>query len=130
MFGFKIKIFYEIMWFNAINLQKTSSSSIHLIVFLLRCKSKHNYSSGLVYLWVNWVCLFLVVKSLQFSGATVILGCRHMEKCEKVAINMRQVAGHLRVVCRFLNLANLDSITKFASNLHDGKFLKTVYWMF
>ncbi|XP_018669257.2 retinol dehydrogenase 13-like [Ciona intestinalis] len=53
-------------------------------------------------------------KEVAKRGATVVLGCRHMGRCEKAAKEIRITAKSQHVVCRFLDLASLDSVTNFA----------------
>ena len=54
---------------------------------------------------------------LARRGGTVIMGCRHIGKCEEAARQIRANAQSKSVVCRFLDLANLDSVTDFANEL-------------
>ncbi|XP_076801294.1 retinol dehydrogenase 13-like [Clavelina lepadiformis] len=56
-------------------------------------------------------------KEVAKRGATVILGCRHMGKCEDAAVEIRRLSENKHVVCRFLNLADLNSVKEFAETI-------------
>uniref|UniRef100_H2Z0X4 Uncharacterized protein n=1 Tax=Ciona savignyi TaxID=51511 RepID=H2Z0X4_CIOSA len=56
-------------------------------------------------------------KEIAKRGATVVLGCRHLGRCERAAKEIRIAAKSEYVVCRFLDLASLDSVTAFAKTL-------------
>ena len=60
-------------------------------------------------------------KPICIPGATVILGCRHMGKCEDAAVEIRRLSENKHVVCRFLNLADLNSVKEFAETIQKGK---------
>ena len=49
-----------------------------------------------------------------------MMACRHMGKCERVAKSIRNATENANVVCRFVDLASLDSIEEFAKNLTRG----------
>jgi len=60
---------------------------------------------------------FETANELACRGGTVIMGCRHMGKCEEAARKIRVNAQSKSVVCRFLDLASLDSVAEFAAEL-------------
>lgn len=49
------------------------------------------------------------------------MGCRHMGKCEEAAREIRRKTENAGVVCRFLDLASLDTVEEFSENLRKGK---------
>lgn len=56
-------------------------------------------------------------EELARRGATVVLGCRHITKCEKTAREIRTKTENSNVVCRFIDLAELDTVEEFAGNV-------------
>lgn len=64
--------------------------------------------------------------AVYLTGATVVMACRHMGKCEKVATSIRQSTENFNVVCRFVDLASLDSIEEFSSSLSSGEYKRSV----
>lgn len=58
-------------------------------------------------------------QELSRRGATVVMACRHMGKCESTAKSIRKSTENSNVVCRFVDLASMDSIEHFARNLRE-----------
>ncbi|XP_077967782.1 retinol dehydrogenase 13-like isoform X1 [Styela clava] len=56
-------------------------------------------------------------EELARRGATVVMGCRHIGKCERAAREIRMNTENSNVVCRFIDLADLHSVEEFAGNV-------------
>lgn len=57
----------------------------------------------------------------MFPGMRVILACRDMEKGDAARKEVIEVSGNQNVVCKKLDLAELNSIREFAQNINRGK---------
>jgi len=56
-------------------------------------------------------------KELASRGANVVMACRHMGKCKIAAKKLIKQTNNENIVCRFVDLANLDSVEAFAAEI-------------
>ena len=55
-----------------------------------------------------------IAKQLALKGSKVVMACRDMEHCQKVQAKLRNSTHNRRIYCRYLDLANFQSVRKFA----------------
>ncbi|KAL7630052.1 UNVERIFIED_CONTAM: hypothetical protein RMT77_019821 [Armadillidium vulgare] len=107
---------------------------ILIILYILTAVFSIVYLSGFIYRRVSGVCTCEnrlngktviitgasagIGKEAAFNlanrGAQVILACRNLEKAEKVKEWIVSSTGNKNVICRHLELSDLDSVRKFA----------------
>ena len=60
---------------------------------------------------------------MYLLGARLVLGCRDLEKCELAKKEIVKSSYNTNIACKYIDLASVKSIRKFAEEINKGKLL-------
>merc|ERR1719317_1883944 len=84
------------------------------------CPSKDDMTGKVVVITgANSGIGFETCKELARRNATVVMACRHMGRCKQAKLKITNKVANAKLVPKFIDLANLDSIEEFAENVRN-----------